>query len=158
MTKLPPASTLNRPRRTLPLHLNPRDFSPGPAVSSTRIIIKQSNRRMSRGGKRPGAGRPKGAVSKLSATAVAHAKATGELPHEFLLRVVRGECIDDQYPTLGQRIAAAVSAAPYFAPKLAAIEQRVETNIRTIVSSKPMTTEEWMKKYEIERIVLPSKP
>lgn len=112
---------------------------------------------MSQGGKRPGAGRPKGAVSKLSATAVAHAKATGELPHEFLLRVVRGQCIDDQYPTLEQRIAAAVAAAPYFAPKLAAVEQRIETNLRAVVSSKPMTTEEWMKKHCIERLSLPAK-
>lgn len=110
---------------------------------------------MSRGGKRPGAGRPKGAVAKMSAAAVAQARATGELPHEFLLRVVRGERIDDQAPTLEQRIAAAVSVAPYFAPKLAAIEQRVETNVRAVVSGKPMTTEQWMVKYGIERLSLP---
>ena len=110
---------------------------------------------MSRGGKRPGAGRPLGSVSKLSATAVAHAKSTGELPHEFLLRVVRGECIDGLVPTLEQRISAAVSAAPYFAPRLAAVEQRIETNLRAVVSSKPMTTDEWMKKYGIERTSLP---
>lgn len=106
---------------------------------------------MSRGGKRPGAGRPKGAVSKLSATAVAHAKSTGELPHEFLLRVVRGECIDNLVPTLEQRISAAVSAAPYFAPKLAAIEQRIESGIVAVVSSKPLSTEEFMARYGIEQ-------
>ena len=105
---------------------------------------------MSRGGKRPGAGRPKGAVAKMSAAAVAQAKATGELPHEFLLRVVRGESIGDQAPTLEQRIAAAVSVAPYFAPKLAAIEQRVETNFRAVVSSKALTKEEFMRQYGIE--------
>jgi hypothetical protein len=107
---------------------------------------------MSRGGKRPGAGRPKGAVAKLTATAVARAKSTGELPHEFLLRIVRGESIDDRVPTLEQRIAAAVSVAPYFAPRLAAVEQTVESNVRAVVSSKPMTTEEWMKKYGVQRI------
>ena len=111
---------------------------------------------MSRGGKRPGAGRPIGSVSKLSATAVAHAKSTGELPHEFLLRVVRGECIDGLVPTLEQRISAAVSAAPYFAPKLAAIEQRVETNARAVISSKPMTIEDWAKTYNVERPQLAS--
>ena len=104
---------------------------------------------MSHGGKRPGAGRPKGAVAKLTATAVAHAKSTGELPHEFLLRVVRGESIDDQVPTLEQRIAAAVSVAPYFAPKLAAIEQRVETNVRAVVSSRPLSKEEFMLRYGV---------
>lgn len=109
---------------------------------------------MSRGGKRPGAGRPKGAVAKMSAAAVAQAKSTGELPHEFLLRVVRGECIDDLMPTLEQRISAAVSAAPYFAPKLAAIEQRVQTNVRAVISSKPLTVEEWAEKYGTERINL----
>jgi hypothetical protein len=55
---------------------------------------------MNRGGKRLGAGRPKGAVAKLTASAVARAKSTGELPHEFLLRVVRGESIDNELPTL----------------------------------------------------------
>jgi len=105
---------------------------------------------MSRGGKRPGAGRPKGAVAKLTTAAVARAKSTGELPHECRLRVVRGESIDDRIPTLEQRIAAAVSVAPYFAPKLAAIEQRVETNVRAVVASKPLTKEEFMEKFGIE--------
>jgi hypothetical protein len=104
---------------------------------------------MSRGGKRPGAGRPKGAVAKLTASAVARAKATGELPHEFLLRIVRGETIDDQIPSLEQRISAAVSVAPYFAPKLAAIEQRIETGIVAVVSNKPLSKEEFMARYGI---------
>ena len=110
----------------------------------------KSRNKMSRGGKRLGAGRPKGAVAKMSAAAVVQAKATGELPHEFLLRVVRGECIDDQIPTLEQRIAAAVSVAPYFAPKLAAIEQRIETGVVAIVSNKPLSKQEFMEKYGIE--------
>lgn len=86
----------------------------------------------------------------MSAAAVAQAKATGELPHEFLLRVVRGDRIDDQVPTLEQRIAAAVSVAPYFAPKLAAIEQRIETKVRAVVSSKPLSKEEFMQKFGVE--------
>ena len=113
---------------------------------------------MSRGGKRPGAGRPKGAVAKMSAAAIAQAKSTGELPHEFLLRVVRGECIDDLVPTLEQRISAAVSAAPYFAPKLTAIEQRVENHVKTVISSEPLTTEQWMAKYGVGRAALPAIP
>jgi hypothetical protein len=105
---------------------------------------------MSLGGKRPGAGRPKGAVAKLAATAVARAKSTGELPHEFLLRIVRGEMIDGQLPSLEQRIAAAVSVSPYFASKIAAIEQRIETGIVAVVSNKPLSKEEFMEKHGIE--------
>lgn len=60
-------------------------------------------------------------------------KKDGELPHEFLLRVVRGEKIKqgppDQYgvaqyvyPELSERIECAKAAAPYFAPRLSTIE------------------------------------
>ena len=111
---------------------------------------------MSRGGKRLGAGRPKGAVSKLAAAAVEKAKATGDLPHEFLLRVVRGESIDGMSPSIEQRIHAAIAAAPYFAPKLAAIEQRVENTIRGVVSSKPMTNEEFIERYCVKNESLDS--
>jgi len=36
---------------------------------------------------------------------------TGELPHEFLLRVARGEEIDGHIPTFAERIDAAKAAA-----------------------------------------------
>jgi hypothetical protein len=60
-------------------------------------------------------------------------KKNGELPHEFLLRIVRGEEIrhgkDKETgqpiyvtPTIEQRIECAKAAAPYFAPKLSTIE------------------------------------
>lgn len=42
-------------------------------------------------------------------------------PHGFLLAVVRGETVDGTKPTLSQRIEAAKAAAPYFAPRLAAV-------------------------------------
>ncbi len=44
-----------------------------------------------------------------------------DLPHGFLLSVVRGEAVDGVVPTLAQRIEAAKAAAPYFAPRLAAV-------------------------------------
>lgn len=102
---------------------------------------------MPRGGYRPGAGRPKGAVAKITEEAVAKAKAGGELPHQFLLRIVRGEAIDGEVPSLQMRIAAAVSAAPYFAPKLAVMEAQIETNIRAVVSAKPLTIQEFKERY-----------
>lgn len=65
------------------------------------------------------------------------AREGGELPHEFLLRLSRGEPIDyvtlqedgslkemTYYPTIGDRVEAAQSCANYFAPKLVA--QQVE--------------------------------
>ena len=105
---------------------------------------------MSRGGRRTGAGRPKGAVSKLATEAVAKAKATGDLPHEFLLKIVRGEPIDGTSPSIEQRIHAAIAVAPYFAPKLATVEQKIESDVRAVVSSKPMTKEEFMLRYNIQ--------
>lgn len=87
------------------------------------------------GDKRP-PGRPKGALNKLSNAAREHAAATGELPHMFLLRITRGEVISTdvmdpvtgelkkifQVPDLPMRMDAAKAAAPYFAPKLSAVE------------------------------------
>ena len=87
------------------------------------------------------------AVAKITEEAVAKAKAGGELPHQFLLRIMRGEVIDGERPSLQMRIAAAVSAAPYFAPKLAVMEAQLETTIRAVVSNKPLSKEEFEKKY-----------
>jgi hypothetical protein len=55
----------------------------------------------------------------LSQEAIEAATKTGELPHEFLLRVLRGEAIDGEKPAFDKRIDAAKAAAPYFAPRLA---------------------------------------
>lgn len=97
-------------------------------------------------------------MSKLSYEAVSRAKSSGELPHEFLLRIVRGEKIGETSPSLEQRIHAAIASAPYFAPKLTAIEQRVENHVKAVISSEPLTTEEWMAKYGVERAALPATP
>lgn len=94
-----------------------------------------------------GPGRPKGAVNRFSAKAVEVAQKTGELPHEFLLRVMRGEVIDGHSPTFDERMAAAQAAAPYYAPKLAAVEQRGGTSIMSVISAVPMTKEQWVAKY-----------
>ena len=102
---------------------------------------------MSRGGYRINAGRPKGAIAKITEEAVAKAKAGGELPHQFLLRIVRGEAIDGERPPLQMRISAAIAAAPYFAPRLAVMEAQIETNIRAVISSKPLSTAEFVERY-----------
>lgn len=87
------------------------------------------------GGKRDGAGRPRGAVSKEKASLIRTAEASGELPHMFLLRVSQGHEIVTggvgYVPTFEQRVAAANACAAYFAPKLAAVEHSGE--IETLV-------------------------
>jgi len=74
---------------------------------------------MPRGGHRPGAGRKPGSVNRMSTKAREQAATTGELPHEFLLRVARGELVDGHVPAFNERMDAAKAAAPYFAPRLA---------------------------------------
>lgn len=83
---------------------------------------------MARGGKRQGAGRKQGSISRMAKQARAKAEATGQLPHEFLLAVVRGEKMGKWTPKPAQRIDAAKAAAPYFAPKMAAAELILKGN------------------------------
>lgn len=74
---------------------------------------------MPKGGARQGSGRPLGAIAKVTAKPARKRPRPGELPHEWLLRVMRNEEIDGEKPVLAQRIDAAKAAAPYFAPRLA---------------------------------------
>lgn len=72
---------------------------------------------MANGGKRPGAGRPKGGASKTNETARAAAAATGITPLDYMLGVLRDTTKDSE-----TRMDAAKAAAPYVHSKLAAIE------------------------------------
>ena len=96
---------------------------------------------MAGGGRQPGAGRPKGALSKVTSKAKQAAMETGLLPHEWLLQVSRGEGIrhkrwvvkydkqgkevsrdlveEEVYADFPTRIDAAKAASPFYAPKLA---------------------------------------
>lgn len=86
-------------------------------------------------------GRPKGAVQKITTKAREAAMETGLLPHEWLLKVSRGEPIthkrwkikvdkmgkeisrelveEEVYADFSTRLDAAKAASPYYAPKLA---------------------------------------
>ena len=101
-----------------------------------------------RGGPGRGGGRKPGSVNKLAKDSIVAAKATGILPHEWLLNIVRGEPIEQRrwkieldengkevgrelvteliYPDLPMRQDSAKVAAPFYAPKLAA--QTVDMN------------------------------
>ena len=60
-----------------------------------------------RGGKRAGAGRPKGAVNKATAEAKAAVEESGETPLEYMIRVMR-----DPKANARRRDAMAAAAAP----------------------------------------------
>jgi hypothetical protein len=72
---------------------------------------------MAHGGARPNAGRKPGALNKATAKAREQAEAGGEMPLDFMLRVMR-----DTETDLPQRLDMAKAAAPYVHAKLAAIE------------------------------------
>lgn len=81
--------------------------------------------RVNNGGAREDSGPKAGAkkprkITKL--TMLEKYRSQGELPHEFLLRVVRGEPINGEVQPVDVRIDAAKAAAPFFAPKLSSIE------------------------------------
>lgn len=75
-----------------------------------------------KGGARPGAGRKPGSVNKMTLKAREEAAKSGQLPHEFVLAVARGEEIDGYRPTFAERVDAAKVAAPYFAPRLGTLQ------------------------------------
>lgn len=84
------------------------------------------------GGARPGAGRKPGSRNKATLRLVAEAEASGQLPLDYLLEVMRDESNDTKL-----RILAAKLAAPYVHSKLSSIE--VSADI------KAMTHEEWLE-------------
>lgn len=67
---------------------------------------------MARGGKREGAGRPKGVPNKATAAREAAIAASGLTPLEFMLEALR-----DETREFAERMDAAKSAAPYCHPK-----------------------------------------
>lgn len=88
-----------------------------------------------------------GAVSKDLKEFRAHYKRSGELPHEFMLRVMRakiGETIAGHKVTWEDRKWAAEKCANYFAPKLTST--RIEANHSHAV--RPLSDEEAMAKLD----------
>jgi hypothetical protein len=85
---------------------------------------------MARGGRREGAGRKRGTLSKVSksrllaAEAQAKAQAAGVTPLEFLCSIYR----DESQPQ-AVRIAAAEAAMPYMHPKLAMVATKVDAQV-----------------------------
>jgi hypothetical protein len=114
------------------------------------------------GGKRNNAGRKKGVPNKRKAAEVEQAKELGLLPHEFLLAVSQNRLGDKvllgytmfgepQYgiPDLKTRMRAAEAAAPYYAPRLATIEQKIESTVNHVIGTEVLSEEEFESKYEL---------
>lgn len=72
---------------------------------------------MARGGYRPGAGRPAGALNRRTVEQVEAIEASGLTPLEYLTSVYRDPAADE-----ARRIDAAKAAAPYVHPKLSSVE------------------------------------
>src|SRR5262245_64717560 len=73
------------------------------------------------GGKRPGAGRPKGAASRANDQVRQEAAATGELPLAYMLRIMR-----DPSQPVGRRDEMARAAAPFCHSRLSSVEHSGE--------------------------------
>ncbi len=79
---------------------------------------------MARGGKREGAGRPAGAVTKRTREVAERALAEGKTPLDYLLDVMRDELREPS-----ERLDAAKAAAPYVHPKLSSVEMNASVNV-----------------------------
>lgn len=76
---------------------------------------------MARGGKREGAGRPSGAITRRTREVAEKAASEGLTPLEFMLNVLR-----DEAAPFDSRCWAAEKAAPYVHAKLASVEHTGE--------------------------------
>jgi hypothetical protein len=70
-----------------------------------------------KGGRRSGAGRPKGAISLSTRAIIEAAKSNGEMPIDYMLRIMRDENAPD-----ARRDRMARAAAAYLHSKLSSIE------------------------------------
>ena len=80
------------------------------------------------GGKRPGAGRPKGAASRANEEVRQEAAATGELPLAYMLRIMR-----DPSQPVGRRDDMAKAAAPFCHSRLSSVEHSGEIARPTVI-------------------------
>ena len=76
---------------------------------------------MQNGGKRPGAGRPPGAVNKKTAETAEAVAASGETPLDYMLRVMRDRTVDH-----ARRDDMAKAVANYIHPRLTTTQATVK--------------------------------
>lgn len=103
---------------------------------------------MARGGARPGAGRPKGSVSKLSQEVAAEAVKAGITPLDYMLAVMR-----DKNASQARRDEMAKAVAPYVHPRLSSVESKNEHVHRYVarVPTKQATVDAWQQEHSPEK-------
>ena len=96
------------------------------------------------GGKRPGAGRPKGAASRANEEVRQEAAASGELPLAYMLRIMR-----DPSQPVGRRDDMAKAAAPFCHSRLSSVEHSGEISRPTVIRAPAVsaTIDEWQTEY-----------
>lgn len=97
---------------------------------------------MPRGGKREGAGRRAGGISRTTMEQKAKVNATGLTPLDYMLSILRNTEADE-----AQRFAAASAAAPYCHARLTAIEHSGELKVQNAVSPELPTAAEWEREH-----------
>jgi hypothetical protein len=104
---------------------------------------------LSPGSIRKAGGRPKESRNKRSLELIQRAEAKGISPLDLMLEVMHDLWHE------GDRLAAFACAeriAPYLHARLAAVEQKVETQVRqTVVNGEPLSIEEFDLKYGVKR-------
>lgn len=95
---------------------------------------------MPRGGKRNGAGRPRGSTNKVTLDALENVKASGESPLEYLCSVFRATGEDTD-----RRIKAATAAAPYMHTRFQDIQHSGETFV--IAAQPDLSEDEWLEQH-----------
>lgn len=96
---------------------------------------------MSRGGRRPGAGRKKSYVAQRTREIANRAAAQGITPLEYMLEVMRTS------PDEKMRAAMAIAAAPYVHPRLSAVEHSGEMTQHIVTDQPALSADEWQNAY-----------
>jgi hypothetical protein len=106
--------------------------------ANSRARTKSGERqKLGMGGKRPGAGRPKGSINKVSLNQMEKAAKAGYLPLDYMLKVMRNE-----RESKGRRDAMAIAAAPYLHPKLSSVVVSGKKDQPLVMVTQEMTPQQ----------------
>ena len=104
---------------------------------------QSQNVRGTHGGRRRGAGRPRGERDRAVREAYLAAAEAGELPVDYMLRVMREESVDEK-----RRDAMAVAVAPYFHPKLRSLTHTGLIDLRALTDEQLALAEQFFSSLE----------
>jgi hypothetical protein len=96
------------------------EISNGPGDGLKTDLAKSVGNQTMNGGRRPGAGRPKGAIAKSTYAIIEALQSGGEMPIQYMLRVMR----DKEAPSF-RRDEMAKMAARYLHPQMASLSEDV---------------------------------